>query len=90
MHAQAQSVRAQGIVGVHMEHKIEEIEVSTGNDTERTDYAIEYLAWGTAIVQAPAEIQMTRPAMVLDLEDLARTARQTHGFTGSSEGNDSE
>jgi len=76
MHAQAHTVRAHGIVGVHLEHSLREIEVESGNDTHRTDYVIEYLSWGTAVVQAPADVHLPRPTMVLDLEDLVRPTPQ--------------
>ncbi len=82
MHAGAQQARAQGVVGVHIEHTLHKIpyEDSDGDaDEARADYVIEYIAWGTAIVEAPAEIQMPRHSMMLNLEDLARTARITPG-----------
>jgi uncharacterized protein YbjQ (UPF0145 family) len=82
MHAGASEAHAQGVVGVHFEHTLHKIPYTDsdgGTDEARADYVIEYVAWGTAIVEAPAQIQVPRPSMMLNLEDLARTARFTPG-----------
>jgi uncharacterized protein YbjQ (UPF0145 family) len=82
MHARAQALGGHGIVGVHIDHTLHRIpyEDSDGDTNEaRADYIVEYVAWGTVIIEAPADVQMPRPSMVLNLEDLARTARSTPG-----------
>ena len=78
MHRQAESAHAHGVIGVHFDHTLRRI-ASGGSDNEREDYIIEYIAWGTAIIEAPAHTKIRTPAMVVDLEDLARTARLTPG-----------
>jgi uncharacterized protein YbjQ (UPF0145 family) len=82
MHARAQDFGADGIVGAHIEHSLHRIPYEDGDgndDRARNDYVVEYIAWGTAIVEAPADVQLQRPSMVLNLEDLARTPRSTPG-----------
>jgi uncharacterized protein YbjQ (UPF0145 family) len=79
--ARAEAFGAHGIVGAHIEHTLHRIPYSDddGNDDARSDYVVEYIAWGTAIVEAPVEARMERPSMVLKLEDLARSPRSTAG-----------
>lgn len=83
MHAHARNHKADGIVGVHIEHTLRPIEYED-NDETRTDYIVQYISWGTAIVQAPAPVQIARPSLVLDLEDLARSRRVTSGSEGGA------
>ena len=78
MHRQAEAAHAHGVVGVHFDHTLRRI-ASGGSDNEREDYIVEYIAWGTAIVESPANSTISTPSMVVDLEDLARTARVTPG-----------
>lgn len=85
MHAHAQQLGANGVVGVHIEHRLERIEREEdygGETREFNDYIIEYVAWGTAIVEAPAAPHYPQPTMALDLEDRARTRRVTAATTG--------
>jgi uncharacterized protein YbjQ (UPF0145 family) len=85
MHAAAHQVAASGIVGVHIEHRLERIEREEdygGVSRQFNDYVIEYLAWGTAIVEAPAVAHYPQPAIVIDLEDRARTSRVTAATAG--------
>jgi uncharacterized protein YbjQ (UPF0145 family) len=80
MHANAQQLGASGIVGVHIEHRLERIEReedNSGVEREFDDYIIEFVAWGTAIVEAPAVPQYPTPTIAFDLEDRARTRRVT-------------
>jgi uncharacterized protein YbjQ (UPF0145 family) len=82
MHARAQAFGAHGIVGAHIDHSLHRIpyDDSDGHDdAARADYVVEYIAWGTAIVEAPVDAQLHRPGMVLNLEDLARTPRSAPG-----------
>jgi uncharacterized protein YbjQ (UPF0145 family) len=82
MHEGAAQAHAHGVVGVRFEHTLHKIPYTDsdgGTDDARADYVIEYIAWGTAIIEAPAQVQAPRPSMILNLEDLARTARQTPG-----------
>ena len=61
------------MVGVHIERKLREIPyVDSDGDTEedRSDYILEYLTWGTAILQAPGAGLPHPPAMVVDLGDV--------------------
>jgi uncharacterized protein YbjQ (UPF0145 family) len=86
MHEHATRHQAQGVIGVHIEHRLIPISQRTqnGDDTvEYNDYVVEYLAWGTAVIEAPAQPHGTSPAAVLDLEDTARTARVTAGTEGA-------
>ena len=69
MHAAAAHLGAQGVVGVRIERSIRRIEVER-NDQSREDFVIEHLNWGTAIAEAPADIRIARPSMLIDLEDL--------------------
>ena len=72
LRAHAQQVHGHGVVGVHIEHTLRRIPYTDSNgneEEEREDYVIDYLSWGTAIVEAPTEMQMERPSVVLDLED---------------------
>jgi uncharacterized protein YbjQ (UPF0145 family) len=78
MHGQAEAAHAHGVIGVHFDHTLRRIS-SGGSDNEREDYIVEYIAWGTAIVEAPADTRISTPAMVVDLEDLTRTVRLTPG-----------
>jgi hypothetical protein len=84
MHAIAHQFGASGIVGVHIEHRLERLEREEDNggvEREFDDYVIEYVAWGTAIVEAPAVPRYPQPTIALDLEDLARTRRVTAATT---------
>jgi uncharacterized protein YbjQ (UPF0145 family) len=76
MHQQAAAVQAHGVVGVHFDHTLRRIPSQSGNDNEsaREDYILEYIAWGTAIVEAPVNAKLTAPAMVVDLEDATSVA----------------
>jgi len=76
MHGHAADFGAHGVMGVHIEHALEEIEYEV-NDVEYTDYIVKYLAWGTAVVQAPGAHPIPGPAMTMDLEDAFRTVRDT-------------
>jgi uncharacterized protein YbjQ (UPF0145 family) len=82
MHSQAHAVQASGIVGVHFSHTLRRVprESDDSQGEAPDDYIVEYLAWGTAIIEAPADVQLSRPSMVLNLEDLARTPRLTPGI----------
>ncbi len=73
MHRQAATVGAHGVIGVHFDHTLRRI-ASGGSDSEREDYIVEYVTWGTAIVEAPVTAKPTAPAVVLDLEDVANVA----------------
>lgn len=86
MHEHAFGQQAHGVLGVHIEHRLIPIPQQTqnGDDTiEYNDYIVEYLAWGTAVLEAPAHPEGTAPAAVLDLEDAARTPRVTVATEGA-------
>jgi uncharacterized protein YbjQ (UPF0145 family) len=75
MHRQAAALHAHGVVGVHFDHTLRRIATgSSENDDEREDYIVEYVAWGTAIVEAPVDAPRSAPSMVIDLEDVAGPA----------------
>lgn len=76
MHGHASDFGAHGVMGVHIEHAIEEIEYEV-NDVSYTDYVVKYMSWGTAVVQAPGAHLVTEPSIIMDLEDAARTVRDT-------------
>lgn len=78
MHSMAHAQRAHGVLGVHIEHSLRSIPREQ-NDVEWEDYVVEYLSWGTSVVEAPHAPAAVPPAMALNLEDAARTARQTLG-----------
>ncbi|HVA92601.1 MAG TPA: heavy metal-binding domain-containing protein [Chloroflexota bacterium] len=72
MHSMAHNLGAQGVVGVHIVRNLREIPyVDSDGDSEeeRSDYILEYLSWGTAIMQAPGAARLTPPTMVVDLDD---------------------
>jgi uncharacterized protein YbjQ (UPF0145 family) len=80
MHAVGAGLQADGIVGVRIAHTLHRI--SSGNDDANQasdDYIVEYVAWGTAIREAPAQPRIEPPSMALDLEDARRTPRITAG-----------
>lgn len=70
LHQAAAATGASGIIGVNISHTLTPIEYEV-NDTSHTDYVIEYRAWGTAIVEAPAHSHV-EPRMVFDLQETAR------------------
>jgi uncharacterized protein YbjQ (UPF0145 family) len=73
MHRQAEVLRAHGVIGVHFDHTLRRIQAG-GSDSEREDYIVEYIAWGTAIVEAPTHAKLAAPQIVVDLEDVANVA----------------
>jgi uncharacterized protein YbjQ (UPF0145 family) len=75
--------QAQGVLGVHIEHRLIAIPQRAGDDVEYNDYIVEYLAWGTAVIEAPAHPPALSPSAVLDLEDTARTRRVTAATQGA-------
>jgi uncharacterized protein YbjQ (UPF0145 family) len=81
MHHQAAERQAHGVVGVHIEHSLRKLEREDANDNRYEDYVVEYLSWGTAVIEAPADAHIA-PATMLDLEDVARTRRMTPGTQG--------
>jgi uncharacterized protein YbjQ (UPF0145 family) len=82
MHEHARQYGAHGVMGVHIEHSLERIELEGQNDVKRNDYIVEYMSWGTAVIEAPTTTPMPRPILVKDLEDRARTGRVTQGSAG--------
>ena len=66
MHGQAAQHQAHGIVGVHIEHSLRRIPMRQ-NDVEYEDYVVEYISWGTAILEAPHADGVAAPAMIREL-----------------------
>jgi uncharacterized protein YbjQ (UPF0145 family) len=80
MQAAGARLQADGIVGVNIAHTLHRIPYGNGDDDQASDdYVVEYIAWGTAIREAPAQSHVVRPSMALDLEDARRTSRITVG-----------
>jgi uncharacterized protein YbjQ (UPF0145 family) len=73
LHGQAQALAANGVIGVHLDHTLRRIKAGD-SDNEREDYIVEFVAWGTAIVEAPANAKLKAPSMVVDLEDVSNIA----------------
>jgi uncharacterized protein YbjQ (UPF0145 family) len=87
VHEQAARGPAHGVVGVHIEHMLERLPQQTQNGDETIDYddyVVQYLAWGTAVIEAPSQPHRTPPSTMLDLEDAARPLRVTAGSEGAS------
>ncbi|HWE61973.1 MAG TPA: heavy metal-binding domain-containing protein [Chloroflexota bacterium] len=86
MHELAARQQAHGVIGVHIEHSLTPIPQQTQNGDETieyNDYVVEYLAWGTAVIEAPSHPHLAPVAQVLDLEDAARSLRVTAGMEGA-------
>lgn len=78
LHAAAAGAHADGIVGVRIRHTLHPIPYGD-DDNRQYDYVVEYVAWGTAIREAPAEPPSLQPAIAVNLEDARRTPRLTIG-----------
>ena len=80
MHGHARTLGAHGVVGVHIAHTLHRVPRGDNDDSEaEDDYVIEYMAWGTAIIEAPADVHVPAPLTVIDLEETARPLRATPG-----------
>ncbi len=69
MDAEARALQAAGVVGVWCEPELEEREVSTGNDSHRTDLVIHFTALGTAVVHESDPVRMPDIPLFIPLND---------------------